>query len=124
MAGDKIAAAGTALRGCPLDTALNVFARKWLVHIVWLLGRNRTMRFAELRRELKGVSAKVLSARLRQLQKLAIVEREDKGLSPPHVSYRLTRGGEALDRLLLGVNQLTDKFPFPAFSAGSDNRRP
>jgi DNA-binding HxlR family transcriptional regulator len=119
MAGDKVRKTGAALGGCPLDPILNLLARKWLVHIVWLLGRNRTMRFAELRRELKGVSAKVLSARLRQLQKLAIIEREDKGLSPPHVNYCLTPDGETLDRFLLGINQLTDRFPLPGFPAGS-----
>jgi DNA-binding HxlR family transcriptional regulator len=94
--------AGCALvRGCPLDPVLNVLARKWLVHIVWFLAREPSLRFAQLRRHLPGrVSAKVLSERLRQLEGLAIIEREDKRTALPHVTYQLTAQGRAIDKLL------------------------
>jgi DNA-binding HxlR family transcriptional regulator len=92
--------------GCPLDPLLNLLARKWLVHIVWFLGRNGTLRFAELRHQLPGqVSARVLSARLKELEKLAIVEREDLKTSAPHVVYRLSSDGRALDGLLRSIEQ-------------------
>jgi DNA-binding HxlR family transcriptional regulator len=89
--------------GCPLDPVLNFLALKWLVHIVWLLGRVQTIRFAELQRQLPGVSAKVLSARLKQLEMLTLVEREDKGTSPPHVIYRLTPYGRSINEFLAGI---------------------
>jgi DNA-binding HxlR family transcriptional regulator len=89
--------------GCPLDPILGFLAQKWLVHIVWLLGGEPSFRFAELQRKLSGVSAKVLSERLRQLESLAIVEREDKGTSPPHVIYRLTPYGRNLNSFLMAV---------------------
>jgi DNA-binding HxlR family transcriptional regulator len=97
--------AGCALiRGCPLDPVLNVLARKWLVHIVWFLAREPSLRFAQLRRHLPGrVSAKVLSERLRQLERLAIIEREDKHTALPHVTYQLTAHGRAIDALLQGI---------------------
>jgi|SRR5580704_7535119 DNA-binding HxlR family transcriptional regulator len=92
--------------GCPLDPLLNLLARKWLVHIVWFLGRNGTLRFGELRYQLPGqVSARVLSARLKELERLSIVEREDKKTSPPHVVYRLSSHGRALDELLRSIEQ-------------------
>jgi DNA-binding HxlR family transcriptional regulator len=92
--------------GCPLDPLLNLLAKKWLVHIVWFLGRNGTLRFAELRHQLPGqVSARVLSARLKELERLSIVEREDKKTSPPHVVYRLSIDGRALDDLLRSIEQ-------------------
>src|ERR1700684_2418939 len=73
MAHDEIAAAGSGPPGCPLDPVLSLLALKWLVHIVWLLGRNESLRFAELQRQLPGdVSAKVLSGRLKQLEALGI----------------------------------------------------
>jgi DNA-binding HxlR family transcriptional regulator len=92
--------------GCPLDPLLNLFARKWLVHIVWFLGQSGTLRFNELRHQLPGqVSARVLSARLKELERLSIVEREDKKTSPPHVIYRLSSHGRALDELLRSIEQ-------------------
>jgi DNA-binding HxlR family transcriptional regulator len=92
--------------GCPLDPLLSLLAKKWLVHIVWFLGRNGTLRFAELRHRLPGeVSARVLSARLKELERLSIVEREDKKTSAPHVVYRLSTDGYALDDLLLSIEQ-------------------
>jgi DNA-binding HxlR family transcriptional regulator len=90
--------------GCPLDPALTLLAQKWLVHIVWLLGRTENLRFTELQRQLPGdVSAKVLSERLRQLEALKIIARDDKGTTPPHVEYRLTAHGRSIDSFLVGV---------------------
>jgi DNA-binding HxlR family transcriptional regulator len=104
MAADKITTVGVNPPGCPLDPVLSLLALKWLVHIVWLLGRNGTLRFAELQRQLPGdVSAKVLSGRLKQLEALGAVEREDKGTSPPHVVYGLTAYGQAVNELLTAI---------------------
>jgi DNA-binding HxlR family transcriptional regulator len=90
--------------GCVIDPALKLLAQKWLVHIVWFLGQTSDLRFAELRKQLPGdVSAKILSGRLKQLEKLAIIEREDKGRSPPHVVYRLAPYGQALNDLLVVI---------------------
>jgi DNA-binding HxlR family transcriptional regulator len=90
--------------GCPLDPVLSLLAQKWLVHIVWLLGRNEDLRFGELQRQLPGdVSAKVLSARLKQLETLNLIVRDDKGTSPPHVEYRLTPYGRSINDLLEGL---------------------
>jgi DNA-binding HxlR family transcriptional regulator len=102
--------------GCPLDPVLNFLALKWLVHIVWLLGRAQTMRFAELQRQLSGVSAKVLSARLKQLEMLALVEREDKGTNPPHVIYRLTPYGRSINEFLAGIELEARQLQLPTVS--------
>ena len=92
--------------GCAIDPVLKFLALKWLLHIVWFLGRNETLRFAELRRQLPGrISAKVLSARLKQLEELAIVERQEKGAKPPHVIYRLTPYGRAIDHFLADIER-------------------
>jgi DNA-binding HxlR family transcriptional regulator len=102
--------------GCPIDPVLSFLALKWLVHIVWVLGRERSLRFAELQRRLPDrVSAKVLSGRLKQLETLGIVERDDKGTKPPHVTYRLTSYGHAVDDVLTGLEQQARKLPLPSF---------
>jgi DNA-binding HxlR family transcriptional regulator len=87
--------------GCPLDPVLSLLAQKWLVHIIWFLGRGGNLRFNELQRQLPGdVSAKVLSARLKELETLNMVARDDKATSPPHVEYRLTAYGRSINDLL------------------------
>jgi DNA-binding HxlR family transcriptional regulator len=117
MADDKITVVGGGPTGCPLDPVLSLLALKWLVHIVWLLGRNGTLRFAELQRQLPGdVSAKVLSGRLKQLEALGTVEREDKGTSPPHVVYRLTVYGRAVNDLLTGLELRARQLSLPGAS--------
>ena len=112
----ETSSAPSELSGCPLDPVLNFLALKWLVHIVWLLGRTQTMRFAELQRQLPGVSAKVLSARLKQLEMLALVEREDKGITPPHVIYRLTPYGRSINEFLAGIELGARQLQLPTVS--------
>jgi DNA-binding HxlR family transcriptional regulator len=90
--------------GCPLDPVLSLLAQKWLVHIIWFLGHGGNLRFNELQRQLPGdVSAKVLSSRLKQLETLELIVREDKGTSPPHVEYRLTPYGRSINDLLANL---------------------
>jgi DNA-binding HxlR family transcriptional regulator len=117
MAHDEITADGNGPPGCPLDPVLSLLALKWLVHAVWLLGRHETLRFAELQRQLPGkVSAKVLSGRLKQLEALGIVQREDKGTSPPHVVYSLTAYGRAVNDLLTGIELRARQLALPGVS--------
>jgi DNA-binding HxlR family transcriptional regulator len=114
MARDELPRPRRDRAGCSIDPVLSFLALKWLVHIVWFLGRARTLRFAELQRQLPGrVSAKVLSRRLKQLEQLAIVDREDKGTKLPHVIYRLTPYGRRLDSLLRGVEARARTLPLP-----------
>lgn len=87
--------------GCRIDYFLKFLAREWMSHIVWNLARQETMRFSELRRALPGaVSARVLSARLKELEAYELVIRHDTGKKPLHVEYRLTEDGRRLDAVL------------------------
>lgn len=118
MADDRDIKSGSP--GCPLDPILNLLAQKWLVHIVWYLGRTQTLRFAELQRQLPGdVSAKVLSARLKQLEALGMIERHDKGTSPPHVDYQLTAYGRSVNELLESVELKARPLALPTVSLKS-----
>lgn len=106
--------------GCPLDPVLGLLAQKWLVHIVWLLGRNESLRFAELQRQLPGdVSAKVLSARLKQLETLEMIARDDKGTRPPRVDYRLTPYGQSIHGLLASLELKARDLSLPVVSSGA-----
>ncbi len=88
MVADKgnVISGGASAPGCPLDPVLSRLAPKWLAHIVWFLGHADSLRFAELQQRLPGnMSAKALSTRLKELEALNMVARDDKGM-PPHMS--------------------------------------
>ncbi len=120
MADNGNTGAHAGLSGCPLDPVLSLLAQKWLVHIVWLLGHNESLRFAELQRQLPGdISAKVLSARLKQLETLDMITRDDKGTSPPHVEYQLTSYGRSIDGLLESLELSARGLALPALSSAS-----
>ena len=76
----------------------------WTPNIVWYL-RAGPRRFNELRGDVAGVSAKVLSQRLRRLQADGIVERHVIPTSPPTVEYELTELGR---ELLPAVDAIVD----------------
>jgi DNA-binding HxlR family transcriptional regulator len=81
--------------GCPLNNCMSLLAGAWTPHVIWAL-TSGPRRFSELRSDLPGVSAKILSARLRGLQANAVVLRREMPTSPPTVEYELTDLGAEL----------------------------
>ncbi len=87
---------------CPTRLALDRIADKWTVLIVGLLASG-TRRFGELRREIPGVSPKVLTQKLRELERDGLVSRRIYASVPPKVEYSLTPLGRTLIGLLDAV---------------------
>jgi DNA-binding HxlR family transcriptional regulator len=81
--------------GCPVQATSNVFSGKWKVLIVWHLAFG-SLRHAELLRRLPGVSQKVLTAQLRELERDGVIARLDAEGSSPRVDYFLTDSGKEL----------------------------
>jgi DNA-binding HxlR family transcriptional regulator len=81
--------------GCPVQGTINVLSGKWKVLVVWHLGF-MPRRFAEIRKLLPGVSEKVLTAQLRQLEKDGVIQRKIKPSTPPQVTYYLSKAGDDL----------------------------
>jgi len=81
--------------GCPVQATSNVVAGKWNVLIVWHLGY-RTLRNSDLLKLLPGVSQKVLTSQLRELEGDGIVEKVDAQTASPRVDYYLTDAGKEL----------------------------
>jgi DNA-binding HxlR family transcriptional regulator len=84
---------------CPVEAAVDVFGGKWKVLILWWL-QQRTWRFAELRRQIPGVTEKMLTQQLRELEADGIVARRVYPTVPPKVEYSLTAYGRSLKRAL------------------------
>lgn len=84
---------------CGLDAAVDVVGGKWKPMVLWALSV-APRRFGALRRELPGVSEKVLTQQLRELERDGIVHREVHDQVPPKVEYSLTELGVDLDHAL------------------------
>jgi DNA-binding HxlR family transcriptional regulator len=81
--------------GCPISGALQMIGDKWSLLIVRELaaGPKRTM---EIHSGLFPISSRTLVARLRDMEKDALLERTDFGGNPPHIEYALTERGRLL----------------------------
>jgi DNA-binding HxlR family transcriptional regulator len=87
---------------CPTRFALNRIADKWTVLIVGRLAE-RKQRFGELRRYIAGISPKILTQKLRELERDGLVARKVYASVPPKVEYTLTPLGCTLIDLLEGI---------------------
>ncbi|MFJ9587272.1 winged helix-turn-helix transcriptional regulator [Streptomyces acidicola] len=85
---------------CGIDAALDVVSGKWKGLILWELDAHRVRRFSELRRGLPGVSEKMLTQHLREMEEDGLVHREVYAEVPPRVEYSLTEHGHTLNQAL------------------------
>ncbi len=74
---------------------MRVLGGAWTPNIIWYLSAN-PRRFSELKTDIHGISAKVLTERLRKLEHSGVVLREVMPTSPPTVEYRLSELGREL----------------------------
>jgi len=91
-------------RDCPSQSILALIGSKWSMLVLCSL-RVGPRRTHELKRHLHGVSAKMLTQTLRELERHGIVHREDFGEVPPRVEYRLTPLGRSLAALVVDIEQ-------------------
>jgi len=84
---------------CPLTECLALLSGAWTPNLIWYLSGG-PRRFGELRIDMPRISAKVLSARLRELEAKGVIERQLIASSPPSAEYVLTEmGGQLLPAL-------------------------
>lgn len=83
------------LPACPVATIVQLVGNKWKLLIIRNL-MDGTQRFNEMRRTLPGISQKVLTDNLRELEKDEIIHREVFAEVPPRVEYSLTDLGRSL----------------------------
>lgn len=92
---------------CPTRIVLDRIADKWTVLIVGSL-QDKTKRFGELRREIGGVSQKMLTQTLRGLERDGIVVRKVYASVPPKVEYSLTDLGQTLVPILEAIGHWSE----------------
>ena len=79
-----------------MSDVLNRIGDKWSVMVVGMLCRNGTLRFNELKRMINGVSQRMLTLTLRNLERDGLVTRTIYPEVPPRVEYSLTQLGKTL----------------------------
>lgn len=84
---------------CPVEITVSIVGGSWKLTIIQKLLAG-TRRFGELRREVGGVTDRVLTRQLRELESDGLVHREVFAEVPPRVEYSLTTRGESLQPLV------------------------
>ncbi|GAC1575596.1 MAG: helix-turn-helix domain-containing protein [Candidatus Elarobacter sp.] len=81
---------------CPTRQILDRIADKWTTLVIGILSRATVVRFSELRRSIEGISQKMLTQTLRELERDGLVTRTVFAAVPPRVEYALTPLGRTL----------------------------
>jgi DNA-binding HxlR family transcriptional regulator len=105
------------LPGCPLGACMALLGGAWTPNVVWYLSGG-ARRFSELRADLTGISAKVLSARLKDLEQRGVLCRAVLATTPPSVDYTLTDLGEELIPAIRAIVEVGSKLHLRMTAAG------
>ncbi len=89
-----------------MDALLRTLAGPWTMYILWVLRSEGPKRFGALKRRIAGISARVLTERLRLLEAEGLVKRDYEPTVPPQVTYSLTPRARALNGILDQLNGL------------------
>ncbi len=90
---------------CPLQIMLESVGGKWKLLIIFNIKQNDVVRFGALHRLLPGISQKVLTSQLRELESTSLIKRKVYPEVPPRVEYSLTKTGKSLYPVLDSMAQ-------------------
>jgi len=92
-----------------VEMIMGIIAGKWKPAIVYTLVMNGTLRFNDLRRMIPGVSQRMLTQQLRDLERHGIVKRDFHAEIPPRVEYSVTKLGRSLHLIFKSVCRWADQ---------------
>jgi DNA-binding HxlR family transcriptional regulator len=93
--------------GCAVERTLNLIDGKWKIVILYKLLQG-TMRFSELRRLIPGVTQRMLTHQLRELESDGLIVRTVYAQVPPRVEYSLSVRGQSLEPVLMALKHWGD----------------
>jgi DNA-binding HxlR family transcriptional regulator len=105
---------------CPLTECMALLRGAWAPNVIWHLGAG-PRRFGELRHDIPRISARVLSARLHELEAKGVITRRLLDTSPPSAEYELTDLGHELLPAIRAIVRVGEKI---VPGAGARTRRP
>ena len=95
-----------------------MLTRPWTLHILWALGQNGPLRFGVLKKQVSGISSRVLTERLRRLEEKGFVFRHYQPTIPPAVTYGITDRMKDIEKVFIQLEGLAQKWQ----SAGAGAR--
>lgn len=95
---------------CAIGGMLELLTRPWTLHILWALNTNGPMRFGVLRKNVDGISSRVLTERLRTLEEKGFVYRDYQPTIPPAVTYGITERMKDIEKVLAQLEGLARKW--------------
>lgn len=93
---------------CPVSHCMSFLGGAWTPNVIWYLSAG-PRRFGELRSDIPRISAKVLSARLRELEERGVISRTLMDSSPPAAEYALTDLGHELVPAIMAIMKVGTK---------------
>ncbi len=103
---DPAAAAATDPRlACPTSGVVDIVFSRWTTPIMWTLNAHGRLRFVELERLIGTITPKVLTQRLRQLERDGMVVRTYHPEVPPRVEYEISELGRSLAPLFAHLSE-------------------
>lgn len=88
---------------CPAEVTLQIIGGRWKIVIVWALLQG-TKRFSDLCRSMPGITQKMLTQQLRELEQDGIVFRKVYPQVPPKVEYSITPSGRSLKPVVNAIH--------------------
>lgn len=95
---------------CAISGLLELLTRPWTMHILWGLSTNGPMRFGVLKKNVAGISSRVLTERLRSLEENGFVFRHYEATIPPAVTYGITERMKDIEKVLGQLENLAHKW--------------
>lgn len=90
---------------CNVDDALTILVGKWKPIILLTLLKEGTKRFSDLKRSVPGITQKMLTNQLRDLEQEDIITRKVYLQVPPKVEYSMTEYGKTLEPILVAMHE-------------------
>ena len=94
---------------CPVESVIRLIGGRWKCLILFHL-RHRTLRFSELRRSLPGITQRMLTLALRELEDGGLVQRTVYAEVPPRVEYQLTARGRTMEPILVAMKEWGERY--------------
>ncbi|NER23500.1 MAG: helix-turn-helix transcriptional regulator [Symploca sp. SIO1B1] len=89
--------------GCSVEATLSVIGGRWKPVIIFNLLQNDFLRFGELKKKIEGITQRMLTNQLRELEEDKIVARKVYAEVPPRVEYSLTDYGRTLEPIMISM---------------------
>src|SRR5271169_5895744 len=109
---------------CAIGGLLELLTRPWTLHILWALSHEGPLRFGVLRKRIDGISARVLTERLRTLEGAGFVFRHYEQTIPPAVTYGITERMKDIQKVLAQLDGLSRKWQGEGATMGSGRGTP